>query len=140
MGRLSSSDASRHVCESIAIATRSEYRRSGGAWRWRPVWAAVDVHAVGDRSDGEGQDGANPLNQIVNRFRAWSACDECGFEGLLDFECRSDENYADAGLLGVMLDAACPACETRGAVFVASEYFDEMQADARRRINENEQD
>lgn len=67
------------------------------------------------------------MSRPYRQFRAWSRCDECGFEGLLAFSCRDDENYDDADALGVLVDALCPACEAIGATLVAMEHFEEMQ-------------
>jgi len=73
------------------------------------------------------------VTALYREFRAWSTCDECGFEGIMVFACRDDEDYEDIDSLGVMIDATCPACETLGAVLVTTEHFDEMQAFERAR-------
>jgi hypothetical protein len=70
---------------------------------------------------------------LHRRFRAWNTCNECGFEGLVVFSCRDEEDYDDDDALGVMLDAVCPACEGTEAVLVTIEYFREMQAFEQRR-------
>lgn len=82
------------------------------------------------------------MSERLREFRAWSTCDECGFEGLLAFALRHGEDYEDPDALGVMVDATCPACESIGAVLVASEHFEEMQSfeRARRRQRERERD
>ncbi|MBS38670.1 MAG: hypothetical protein CMO26_22440 [Thiotrichales bacterium] len=59
-------------------------------------------------------------------YRYWSVCTDCQFEGLFDFRRRPDELYDDPELLGVLLDAHCPACDTHETVLVAREEFDEM--------------
>ena len=80
------------------------------------------------------------MSGIYRRFHAWSQCDECGFEGVLEFSCRDDETYDDADALGVLVDGLCPACETLGAVLVTLDHFEEMQAFERaRRSGEGEE-
>ena len=63
----------------------------------------------------------------VERYQSWSSCDECGFQGLLEFAHRADENYDDPDSLGVMLDATCPACDHQSAVLVVMEEYEAMQ-------------
>ena len=65
------------------------------------------------------------MTERIERYRDWSSCDECGFQGLLEFAHRDEESYDDPESLGVMLDATCPACEHQAAVLVV---FDEYQA------------
>jgi hypothetical protein len=57
------------------------------------------------------------------RYQSWSSCDECGFQGLLEFVHREDEVYDDPESLGVMLDATCPACDNEAAVLVVMEEY-----------------
>ena len=78
------------------------------------------------------------MESPFRHFRAWSVCDECGFEGLLGFDLREDEDYADPTALGVMVDATCPSCESVGAVLVALAHFEEMQAFERVRRREGD--
>ena len=77
------------------------------------------------------------MTERVDRYRSWSSCDECGFQGLLEFAHRNEENYDDPESLGVMLDATCPACDHQAAVlrrafdakrFPTAEMVDERHA------------
>lgn len=63
----------------------------------------------------------------VERYQSWSICDDCGFQGLLEFVHRDDENYDDPESLGVMLDSTCPACDHEAAVLVVMEEYHAMQ-------------
>lgn len=67
------------------------------------------------------------MAERVERYQSWSSCDECGFQGLLEFAHRADENYDDPEALGVMLDATCPACDHQAAVLVVMEEYHDMQ-------------
>ena len=60
------------------------------------------------------------------RYQSWSTCDECGFQGLLEFVHREGEVYDDPESLGVMLDATCPACDNEAAVLVVMEEYHAM--------------
>lgn len=62
----------------------------------------------------------------MRSFNSWSQCDECGFQGLMEFRTREDENYEDAEALGVMMDCVCPACGERESVLVVMEQYEEM--------------
>ena len=35
------------------------------------------------------------------RYQSWSSCDDCGFQGLLEFVHREDEVYDDPESLGI---------------------------------------
>ena len=59
-------------------------------------------------------------------YQSWSDCSACGFQGLMSFACRIDENYDDDDAIGVMMDLTCPACEERDAVLVVIEAYREM--------------
>lgn len=65
------------------------------------------------------------------RYESWSSCDECGFQGLLEFVHRDDEDYDDPESLGVMLDSTCPACDHQAAVLVVIEEYRAMLRMAR---------
>jgi len=67
----------------------------------------------------------------VERYQYWSSCEECGFQGLLEFAHREDENYDDPDSLGVMLDATCPACGYQAAVLVVTDEYHTMMRMAR---------
>lgn len=71
------------------------------------------------------------MTERVERYRSWSNCDECGFQGLLEFTHRADENYDDPESLGVMLDATCPACDHQASVLVVMDEYHAMQHLAR---------
>ena len=71
------------------------------------------------------------MTERVERYRSWSSCDECGFQGLLEFSHRADEIYDDPEALGVMLDAVCPACDYHAAVLVVMDEYHAMQHLAR---------
>ena len=66
------------------------------------------------------------MTRNVERFQLWGGCDECGFQGLLIFQSREDEDYADAEALGFMMDSSCPACGHEEAVLVVTEEYQEM--------------
>jgi len=66
------------------------------------------------------------VTKRVERYQSWSSCEECGFQGLLEFVHRKDENYDDPEALGVMLDATCPACDHEAAVLVVMEEYHAM--------------
>ena len=66
------------------------------------------------------------MTERVERYQYWSNCDECSFQGLLEFAHRDDENYDDPESLGVMLDATCPACEHQAAVLVVIDEYHAM--------------
>ena len=71
------------------------------------------------------------MKEEFERYKAWSSCDECGFQGLLEFAHREDENYDDADSLAVMLDATCPACDHESAVLVVIDEYQAMLRMAR---------
>ncbi len=71
------------------------------------------------------------MTERVERYQYWSGCDECGFQGLLEFAHRDEENYDDPESLGVMLDATCPACEHQAAVLVVIDEYQAMMRMAR---------
>ena len=60
------------------------------------------------------------------RYPSWSSCEECGFQGLVEFVHRDDENYDDPEALGVMLDSICPACDCQSTVLVVFEEYQAM--------------
>ena len=66
------------------------------------------------------------MTERVERYQYWSGCDECGFQGLLEFAHRTEEDYDDPESLGVMLDATCPACDHQAAVLVVIEEYHAM--------------
>lgn len=66
------------------------------------------------------------VSQKFVRYQSWSTCDECGFQGLLEFVHRQGEVYDDPDSLGVMLDATCPACDHEAAVLVVMEEYHAM--------------
>lgn len=68
----------------------------------------------------------------VDRYQHWGACDECGFQGLLLFQCRVEEDYADEEALGFVMDSSCPACGNEEAVLVVVEQYLEMVRMSRR--------
>lgn len=67
----------------------------------------------------------------LERYASWSSCDECGFQGLLEFVQRDDEVYDDPDCLGVMLDSTCPACDHQAAVLVVIDEYQAMLRMAR---------
>ena len=71
------------------------------------------------------------MTERVERYQYWSSCDECGFQGLLEFAHRDEENYDDPESLGVMLDATCPACGHQAAVLVVTDEYQAMMRQAR---------
>lgn len=71
------------------------------------------------------------MAERLERYQSWSSCDECGFQGLVDFAHRDGEIYDDPDSLGVMLDATCPACGHEAAVLVVSDEYQAMLRMAR---------
>jgi hypothetical protein len=71
------------------------------------------------------------MSEKFQRYQSWSSCDECGFQGLLEFAHREEEIYDDPDSLGVMLDATCPACDHQSAVLVVSDEYQAMLRVAR---------
>lgn len=68
------------------------------------------------------------MRPTARGYKSWSTCDACGYQGVFVFDARAEENYADPGALGVMLDTRCPACEQEECVLVPVEQFQEMLA------------
>jgi len=66
------------------------------------------------------------MSSRVERFQLWGSCDECGFHGLLVYQSREDEDYADEEALGFMMDSSCPACGLEEAVLIVTEEYREM--------------
>lgn len=66
------------------------------------------------------------MQEKFARYQSWSTCDECGFQGLLEFAHREGEVYDDPESLGVMLDATCPACDHEAAVLVVMDEYHAM--------------
>lgn len=62
----------------------------------------------------------------MTTFDSWSQCDGCGFQGLMEFRTRDEENYDDSEALGFMMDCVCPACGERESVLVVMEQYQEM--------------
>ena len=62
----------------------------------------------------------------TGNFQHWGTCDECGFQGLLLFQCRAEEDYSDEEALGFMMDSSCPACGNEESVLVVVEEYQEM--------------
>ena len=80
-------------------------------------------------SCGRGYD--NLMSRPLECYQYWSSCEECGFQGLLEFAHRDEENYDDPESLGVMLDATCPACDNQAAVLVVIDEYHAMMRMAR---------
>jgi hypothetical protein len=59
-------------------------------------------------------------------FQHWGHCDQCGFQGLMVFRSRRDEDYSDEEALGFMMDSSCPACGHEEAVLVVVEEYQDM--------------
>ena len=68
----------------------------------------------------------------VESFESWSRCDDCGFQGLLLYRTRTDEDYRDDTALGFMMDSSCPSCGQEQAVLVVAEEFRAMLRTAAR--------
>lgn len=62
----------------------------------------------------------------MTRYSSWSDCDACGFQGLMEFRTRDDENYEDPEALGVMMDCRCPACGAESPVLMVMEEYEEI--------------
>ena len=63
---------------------------------------------------------------ISDSYQQWGTCDECGFQGLLMYRSRTEEDYSDEEALGFMMDSSCPACGSEEAVLVVVEEYQEM--------------
>jgi hypothetical protein len=66
------------------------------------------------------------MAEKLERYQSWSSCDECGFQGLLEFAHRDGEDYDDPESLGVMLDSTCPACDYQVGVLVVMDEYQAM--------------
>ena len=62
----------------------------------------------------------------IERYQHWGSCDECGFQGLLLFRSRVEEDYADEEALGFVMDSSCPSCGHEEAVLMVLEQYQEM--------------
>ena len=62
----------------------------------------------------------------MEHFQHWDSCDECGFQGLIAFRARAEEDYSDEDALGFMMDSTCPACEFEHSVLMIAEEYQEM--------------
>lgn len=69
-----------------------------------------------------------PVNSepAVERFKHWGTCDDCGFQGLMAFSTRAEEDYTDDDALGYVMDSSCPACGVEEAVLVVVDEYREM--------------
>ncbi|MCP5155372.1 MAG: hypothetical protein H6983_14475 [Ectothiorhodospiraceae bacterium] len=63
---------------------------------------------------------------MPREYRAWGACDGCGFQGLMPHRCRDDEDYEDEEALGFMMDVLCPSCGQLDATLVVVDEYREM--------------
>jgi len=68
----------------------------------------------------------------VDGFKHWGTCDECGFQGLLIFRTREEEDYTDEEALGYIMDSSCPACGVDESVLVVVDEYREMVLMSRR--------
>ena len=66
------------------------------------------------------------MNDETHSFQHWDQCDECGFQGLVVFRTRAEENYDDVDALGFLMDSTCPACGCEESVLVVVEQYQEM--------------
>ncbi len=58
------------------------------------------------------------------KFKHWDQCSSCGFQGLLQFITRADEDYTDAQALGYLLDCHCASCgQVTSVLIVVEEYL-----------------
>ena len=62
----------------------------------------------------------------MEQFQHWDTCDECGFQGLIGFCTRAEEDYQDDDALGFMMDSTCPACGFEHSVLMIAEQYREM--------------
>ncbi len=62
----------------------------------------------------------------IQVFQHWDSCEECGFQGLVLFQSRADEDYSDEDALGFIMDSSCPSCGHEEAVLVVVEQYQEM--------------
>lgn len=70
------------------------------------------------------------------RVQHWDGCDECGFQGLMLYQHRAEEDYSDEDVLGFMMDSSCPACGQEASVLVVVEQYQEMMRLSKRGIVE----
>lgn len=61
-------------------------------------------------------------------IRVWSHCDDCHFDGLIEYSMIEGEDYDDPDSLGVMLLQNCPACEVSVNTFIPTDLFQEFLA------------
>ena len=60
------------------------------------------------------------------QYQHWDQCSACGFQGLMLFTSRSDEDYSDAQALGYLLDCRCSSCGNEVSVLIVAEEYREM--------------
>jgi len=60
------------------------------------------------------------------QYQHWDQCSSCGFQGLMLFTSRADEDYSDQDALGFLLDSRCASCGFEVSVLVVAEEYQEM--------------
>ena len=63
-------------------------------------------------------------------YKAWGACTDCGYEGMLVYSHVPGEDYSDPEALGVMMLLECPACESTEHSVVPMDYYIEIIEEA----------
>ncbi|MFT5176186.1 MAG: hypothetical protein ACI8W7_004380 [Gammaproteobacteria bacterium] len=66
------------------------------------------------------------MDSEIETFQHWDQCDDCSFQGLIEFRTRAEEDYEDADALGFVMDSTCPACGDEKSVLMVAEQFQEM--------------
>jgi hypothetical protein len=66
------------------------------------------------------------MNGGTESFQHWDQCEDCGFQGLVAFRTRAEEDYKDPDALGFVMDSTCPACGSDRSVLMVAEQFHEM--------------
>jgi len=59
-------------------------------------------------------------------FKHWDQCSACGFQGLMQFISRADEDYSDEDALGYLLDCRCSSCGQETSVLIVVEEYRKM--------------
>ncbi len=59
-------------------------------------------------------------------YQHWDQCSACGFQGLMQFMSRNDEDYTDEDALGYLLDCRCSSCGQEDSVLVVVDEYREM--------------
>jgi predicted RNA-binding Zn-ribbon protein involved in translation (DUF1610 family) len=60
------------------------------------------------------------------KYQHWDQCTDCGFQGLMEFLTRDDEDYSDEDALGYLVDWKCSSCGHEISVLMVVYEYQEM--------------